>query len=369
MNKRMWLYIAFVVIIVVFSCIVLIALYLPGYTEKKETIAVANTQAAYVQQTQDALRTVESAESTKIALRQVAETLTARPTVTLTPTLSPTIAPTITPTPIPVAQECTAKIIGTDRTMFKMPSMGIPTNTALPVGQEIVLIGKIEDGSWYKIRYNQTEGWIRSDFFVIVGDCTPTTYQIHYLLNISTIANDILIDDTFVGNYYQWKLSTGSFVYPEQTNYGDEQLILNNPSEQPISLLPNKPGLGNIKDFHLITSFTRTSHDSDNSWVGIQFRSNNGNAYSIRISPLCEVSVLANDAIVFRRDLRKECVQNQYVLDTTLVNYELFVSLNSSDQMNISLPDPSGSYSSGSISLTAVRAKAVFDYFLLTTPK
>lgn len=375
MNKKMWLYTAVLVVIVISSCIVLVALYLPGYAEKKEIISATKTQAAYVQQTQNVLETATSAESTKIVSTQFAETLTAMPTatftptITLTPTIPPTIAPTTTPTPIPVAQECTAKITGTDRIMFKMPSAGVPTNTKLPVGQEIVLTGKMEDSGWYKIQFNQTEGWVRSDFFTIVGDCVPTTYQIHYLLNIPTIANEILVDDTFVSNKSQWKLSTGSFMYPEQTNYGDEQLILDNPSSQIISMFPDKPELGNIKNFHLITSFTRTSYDLDNSWVGVQFRSNNGNAYAIRISPLCELSVLSNDAIVFRRDLRKECVQNQYVLDLELSNYDLLVSLNNSDQINISLPDPSGLYSSGSISLSAVNSKSVFDFYLLTSPK
>jgi len=407
MSKRMIIIILLFFAFVVSICVFLAAAYLPKYREQLSDKQSTSTQAAYINQTQAFVATGTASQSTREAKTQeamisqtayaetaesqtcVAATLTAQPTPTpsptttlsptstLTPSLTPTPTPTFTPsptfttTPIPEAVICPARVFRTDHKMYLVPGGGRSSSaTLIEFGQKLNVIGRLEDPGWYKVNYQGTQGWMRSDFISFETNCQPTVYHTSYLLDITGQEDEIVLDDTFIANQNHWTYDNGQAAYPERSNYSDEQLVITSKSAQSVRLLPGNPNVANLSNFHLYVSFNRTVFDRNSSWVGLRFRSTDENHYLLTLTPLCQLKLYANQDIVFQRDIPPvQCLESSYFLDVEMKGYDLIAKINDSEPILVTLPDPNGLFTSGGIALEAANAKARYEFIVITTPK
>ena len=115
------------------------------------------------------------------------ETPAADPTVTEAPAVEPTVteAPAddltdpddgntdATITPEPAAQPVIVEVIGEDVNLRVSPSTEADVATTIPAGTRLTVLETVtaEDGTtWYKVSYEDVEGYIRSDMAQVVGD-------------------------------------------------------------------------------------------------------------------------------------------------------------------------------------------------------
>lgn len=115
------------------------------------------------------------------------ETPAADPTVTEAPAVEPTITETpaddltdpddgntdATITPEPAAQPVIVEVIGEDVNLRVSPSTEADVATTIPAGTRLTVLETVtaEDGTtWYKVSYEDVEGYIRSDMAQVVDD-------------------------------------------------------------------------------------------------------------------------------------------------------------------------------------------------------
>lgn len=115
------------------------------------------------------------------------ETPAADPTVTEAPAVEPTVteAPAddltdpddgntdATITPEPAAQPVIVEVIGEDVNLRVSPSTEVDVATTIPAGTRLTVLETVtaEDGTtWYKVSYEDVEGYIRSDMAQVVDD-------------------------------------------------------------------------------------------------------------------------------------------------------------------------------------------------------
>lgn len=361
---------------IVVSCVLAISMYLPSYTNKKAAIDAQKTQDNSSRQTQEAIKTNTAVAVMAAKSTSQAETQTAMPTITLTPTLTLTPVPTYSPTVPPTATfaqdftVCKATISGTDRYMYIVPGGGKKLNSQLiPARESVDILARLEDRGWYKAKYKDVEGWLRSDFIVLANNCSPLVFDLSYLLGKLSSGDQLVLDDTFATNFNNWIDQTGKPVFPTQTNYGEMQLSLNANQIQIVSI--NDPKLSDLTAFNLVTSFSRRGTFPDSDFIGVRFRNSGNNYYSVRISSNCLLRVYETDKLIFEKNLELSvCNVSNYYLDISVDdNYILSLKLNDADQVSVKLQDPNGIYSSGGLALEAQGSQVSFDYLVVTTPK
>ncbi len=95
-------------------------------------------------------------------------------TPTNTPTNTPTEVPTNTEIPTPKGEVTTA------HSMFKGPQTNHPFIKKTTLGEEVWILGKTDDGVWYKIMdADGAVGWCYSEFIKLISNVSiPTIYDI-----------------------------------------------------------------------------------------------------------------------------------------------------------------------------------------------
>lgn len=103
--------------------------------------------------------------------------LTRTPTPTKTSTSTPTKTPTKTPTPQPIA------IVDTEGlNVRKGPGTDYDILGSVKRGDELVIVGRLADKSWYQIEYEELKGWVfgglviaeNADQVPVITDIPPT---------------------------------------------------------------------------------------------------------------------------------------------------------------------------------------------------
>ncbi len=114
---------------------------------------------------------------TKTPTATKAPTATGTPTPTKTPTNTPTKTPTNTPTPQPLA------IVDTEAlNVRKGPGTGYDIIGSVKKGDELLIIGRLANDSWYQIDYKKQKGWVFADLIMakntepvpVITDIPPT---------------------------------------------------------------------------------------------------------------------------------------------------------------------------------------------------
>jgi hypothetical protein len=316
-----------------------------------------------------------SVPGTALSETQAAATLTAHPTITFTPTQTRETTPTNTPPPKEVV--CRTKIRFQDRIMYPFPGGGVKRGAVvIPTTSEIDVIGRIEDQGWFKVRYLDQEGWMRSDKFELPDDCRPTQYDISHLLGLVGPEYDLLFEDAFVGNKGRWVINRENSIFPELTYYGEDQLIYESSEDQTTLLTSENPAMASLEDFRFIVAFYRVIHEAENSWFGLRFRESENGYYSITLNPFCELSIYATNEVAFRRELvfqrdvhKSICSESLFLVDIELRGYDLVIRINDSDPINILLDDPSDLFSSGTVGVEVYNSRIEVDYIIVLKPK
>ena len=113
-----------------------------------------------------------SEEDNKEALEPEEEEPTATKNPTKTATEKPTQTSTNTPTEVPTNTEIPTPKgeVTTSHSMFKGPQTNHPFIKKTTLGEEITILGKTEDGVWFKIMDSDgTMGWCYSEFIKVLS--------------------------------------------------------------------------------------------------------------------------------------------------------------------------------------------------------
>ncbi len=374
MNQRIILIILLVLFTVIFICVGLLAAYIPRFQDRLGEINITRTQIAIdavrtanAQATQHALQTEAAAKATQ----HMVQTLTAMPTFTPTPTLTPT--PTATPTstvaPPPIA--CAARVTGTDREMYEVPGGGRQAKTILlKRGTDVEVLARLTDLGWYQVRWGDTTGWLRSDFVRFMAACTPNTYYLSHLLGRLREDNRLVLEEPFASNSSNWLDEAGEPIFYELTDYGESQMLVSAANRLVVA---RSDTLSNLKAFELVMSLYRSNSTND-SYVGLRFRSQGESYYEMRILRDCSVEVYATEELIFPIKIdpgENNCGDQSpdYIEVSLNEDYELIFQINDSDPKLVTLPDPDGRYSNGSVELIASGVRAAWDFVVVTAPR
>ena len=371
MNIRLVVIVIIAAIVIVMSCVGLY-LYYDAYIVAPQ---VSNRQVTRVHETALAVAETEAAVAKTEAY---AQTLTAQPTITPTPSQTPSPTSTPTDTPAPPKNICLAKIADTKRLMLAVPGGGVREGSKnLSKGSEVEIIGRVQDLGWYQVQYQGDVGWLRSDFVAFDGsDCKPTIYDLSYLLGVLGDHYRPLLDDTFMGNENNWVDDDGQPVFSEETDYRESQLAVRAANETRI-ISSNTQKLASLTDFGLITSLSR-ENSTTKSYVGIQFRKNDEAFYALRMfgvndGCLIKIIEMPNEKTIFERVmLTGENICGDDFSDYLVMylnGYDLEFRVNDSEFLNVTLSDPDGNFTSGTIALEVSNANAAFDFLVLTIPR
>lgn len=364
-NQRIVIPVILVSILLVVICIILVALYLPGWSKQVREIQFTRTAVVAGEITQF----VEATNTAIVAAEQgtlsAAETLTAVPTFTLTPTLIPT------PTSAPSAIICSAKVSRNDGAYYLFPSINYKVSEKIENNSPISILGRWPDKGWYKISVNGKEGWIRDNFAKLDdSNCIPTIFTVSYLLGLDQKGLLPLLNDTFASNENVWMDQNEIAIKPIANGQtGDQQLILNTDAQ--LTVGADNQLVQKIDAFQLVTSVTFSSPGEDNSYYGIRFRDNDASYYEIRIFPgdLCRVDVFVTgqEGInSFFMD-RKACVTNSYFVEMSLSpSSSLDLSVNGYNTISeFNFKDGDGVFKNGTIRLVVSNGSASFDFITI----
>ncbi len=349
--------------------------YAPTYTDRRGAILTANavTQLAQVNSlTQAARATVVAHQPTETALAGATETEAARPTITPTPTSTATNTPTPTATPPAAVVACPATLSGADRRLYPEPGGGQLRDAAeIERGAAVSIIARLEDRGWLQVETEDgVVGWVRSDnLSPAPGSCQANIYDLSYLLGLAD-GRVLVADDTLISNENAWTNGAGNPLSPVLTSYGEAQLVLT--SNGVDTLKPGTPALQNVPAFELVTSFARVNFVTG-SYVGVRFRANGLTYYEVRVQRNCQIGIYAVNQLVFTRPVdpgANTCTDDQddwLHLTFTRANV-LTVQFNDADPFEVTLDDPAGLYASGGLELVVARARASFNYIVVTAP-
>jgi hypothetical protein len=375
----MWLLTGLGVLLVTIVCLIIVASTYPKF---RQQLSQQQEERATLSANQTAIAAVEQAGKTATAVKQEQESVLAtqqyQSAMTATQAALPTVTPTLTPAPLAVA--CEATVSQVSRPAYPVPSEGDPTGrTQIAKDQSVEVMGRISDSGWYKIQYQNKTYWMRGEYLRF-NNCTPTLYDLSYLLGLASPDQAILLEDTFVANYGNWKDQNGNLVSikPDPRNNIDQQLII---ATYPRAWVrPDNSNLREIGNFHLYTSFQISSADPSQQLlprVGIRFSWKDPNYYLISIYPqTCKISVeeigAAGATTRFERNLIGACNQGPdyfFYLDLEFSESVLTLKVNGFEPATVNLDDPSGSYATGTLAFEAQQANVRFDFITITAPK
>ncbi|MEA3327568.1 MAG: SH3 domain-containing protein, partial [Chloroflexota bacterium] len=141
----------------------------------EESMAEALEQTLQAREKEGASEEIEDKPSEP---EETIPTDTATPTKTATkaPTQTPTNTPTNTPTEVPTPRG----EVTTAHSMFKGPQTNHPFIKKTTLGEEVTILGRTDDGVWYKIMDSDgTMGWCYSEFIKLITDVSvPVIYNI-----------------------------------------------------------------------------------------------------------------------------------------------------------------------------------------------
>jgi len=355
---------------------------------KTKDSGIQQTNEAYFNATQYVIATgtqkvkLTEARSTELAiefwsLTQTAiptstptTTQTTTPTLTHTPTITSSATTTSTFTPPPEGVTCLGTVANRDDlNVYSVPSsVMIDNSLSLEKKQEVIVIGRLQDGPWIKVNINGNERWMNSSDVEINQTCTPSIFDLSYLLGEAGLSRLVLIDDTFSTNKYSWVDFNGENIYPTTTNAGNDTISIDTTSS--IYVYSKVTNLDFLDNYRLITSFTRYGNDKENASIGIIFGINGDNPYTVALSSTCQVRIEGESNIYKKQLSSSVCssVDNYLVIDKA-VNGELSISINGSDPIIVILPPEYNTSLNGNIGFEITSSKAFFDYIVLTTSR
>jgi len=300
-------------------------------------------------------------------------TITLTPTFTLTPSETPSPTFTLTPTIAPEFVLCDAIVVGTDRALYPIPSLGHRFfNEMLELDTELRVYGKLADWGWYKVDVNGDHGWMRTDHVFITGpgSCKPNAYDLHFLLDQIQPDDELILEDTFAKNTNIWINSVGEHMHVDAGAQREAQLEIMSTGEDTIST--TNPKIDNISNFRLLTSFTLKTPIYDDAVVGIRFRDNGMNYYQVDLSfGNCQLVIKETEKEIFSVDLNQNtCLNRQYdlLLSVNDAN-DLVVQINGFDPISINLPDSTDISSHGRIKIVVFNVNMLVDYLVVTALK
>ncbi|MCC7358330.1 MAG: SH3 domain-containing protein [Anaerolineales bacterium] len=374
-NNRVTLTVVAALGLLVAACALAGAFYAPRYAERRGAILTANavTQLAQVNRaTQNARATLAAHFPTETAVAGATLTEAAQPTITPTPTNTPTNTPTATATLPPAVVACPATLTGDDRRLYPVPGGGqVRDATTLERGAALSIVARLEDQGWVQVETSDgLVGWMRSDNLERGdGACQANIYEISYLLGLVE-GRRVAADDTLISNENVWVSSAGQAVSPVVSGYGEAQLVLTTNGVD--YLRPTSAALRDVPAFELVTTFARVNFVTG-SYVGVRFRDNGVTYYEVRIQRNCQIGVYAVNEPVFTRSVdpgANTCTdeQDDWLHLTFTDDNVLTVQFNDADPFEVTLEDAAGLYAGGGIALVVARARATFDFVVVTTP-
>lgn len=374
-NGRVSLTVVAAVALLVTLCALVGAVYAPNYTDRRGAILTANavTQLAQVNaRTQAANATVVAHQPTETAIAGATLTEIARPTITPTPTNTATATPTPTNTPPAAVVACPAEVTGTDRRLYPVPGGGqLRDAVEVERGAAVNIIARLEDQGWVQVETTDgVVGWVRSDQLEFAGGtCQANIYDLSYLLGLVE-GRTVVADDTLISNENAWTNGAGNPLSPVLSAYGEAQLVL---TTNGVDILrPGTARLQNVPAFELVTSFSRVNFVTG-SYVGVRFRAGNLTYYEVRVQRNCQIGVYAVNELVFTRPLNpgaNTCTdeQDDWLHLTFTADNVLTVQFNDADAFEVTLADPAGLYADGAIEFVVARARASFNFVVITAP-
>lgn len=374
-NGRVTLTVLVSVALLVAACALAGYVYAPSYTARRSGILTANvvTQLAQVNSaTQAARATVVAHQPTETAIAGATETEAARPTITPTPTATATNTPTPTATPPAAVVACPATLTGADRRLYPVPGGGQLRDAAeVERGAAVSIIARLEDQGWLQVETaDGVVGWVRSDNLALgAGSCQANIYDLSYLLGL-TDGGVVVADDTLISNENAWTNGAGDPLSPVLSSYGEAQLVLTTNGVD--TLRPGSAALRNVPVFELVTSYARVNFVTG-SYVGVRFRANGVTFYEVRVLRNCQIGVYAVNELVFTRPVdpgANTCTdeQDDWLHLTFTAGNVLTVQFNDADPFEVTLDDPSGLYAGGGLQLVVARARATFNFVVVTAP-
>lgn len=358
LNQRILRPVLLASILLIAICLVLVSLYLPGWSEQVRDLQATGTAVINGETTQLAGSTNTAVVIAAQQTQAVASTLTAIPTATATQTSAP------------IAKICSAKVVGDTRAFYLFPSIGYKGYQNVSVGTPINILGRWPDKGWYKVSINNAEGWMRNNSIrPDDASCDPVVYTVSYLLGLDEPGSTPLLNDSFASNENVWTDGTGSTIRPTTDPATSEQRLVIESEAQSI-LEPDNRSIRDVTAFRLVTSVELSSFNASQGFLGIRFRDNETNYYELRIFPgtLCEVHILATNQEInnFLMD-RKACISNSYYIDLSLspdsilglaVNGYVVIS-------SFNLKDNEGLFENGKVRLVVNQGKAAFDFITI----
>jgi hypothetical protein len=257
--------------------------------------------------------------------------------------------------------------------MVTTPGGGrLKNSVQLQSGSSVTVVGRLKDAGWYQVKTDAGQlGWMRSDQLAFASaDCQATTYDLSYLMGLTTTGRRVVADDTFVSNENGWTNQAGAKLSPVISDYGDAQLVITtNGVDQ---LRPSNPALKQLPAFQLITSFGRVNFFSD-SYVGLRFRDSGLTYFEVRLLRDCTLVVLAVNQPVFTRPLQtgaNTCNDDteDWLMVTLTPDDHLTVQLNDAEPVDVVLSDPSKLYTGGGLEMVVGQSRATFSYVVITVP-
>jgi len=89
----------------------------------------------------------------------------------------------------------------------------------------------------------------------------------------------------------------------------------------------------------------------------------------LTLTPLCQLTIYANQDIVFQRDIAPaQCLDSSYFLEIEINGYDLMIRVNDAEPVLVALPDLSGLFTSGGIALETANSRVRYEFVVITVP-
>ena len=289
-------------------------------------------------------------------LTRLAGTQTEQSQLTEIPFASPTVQ----------LSDCKA-IVKIESPMYLVPSTGLVSSELVEKNEQVQVISRLDDRSWYPMKYNDFYGWMSSDVLDFDTACPVTNSLVHmFSLMGSTSLFDnvqsVVVEDTFANTNYTWLDESGSVVEKIVNANGDYQI---NIPAIPVRKEITTDVLDNIKNPIVSFSVTRQSVGAD-GYIGILFFENFLDYFEIRILNDCSIEVRENNipTQVFETLTRKCSIQSAEYVEIETVDGQVAVSINGQSAGFIKLVQ---NFGFGKLSFVAEGVSAKIDFIVVAT--